>query len=262
MRDKVNIGNVQVDNVTLKEALEEIEHLVTLRKPCYINSVNVDVVIRYNKDKEYAHFYDAGKLCIADGMLILWAARFLGLSIIEKVSGSDLVTGICELAHNNGFKIFFLGGRPGAALSAKLKMQETFNTADQITWYCPPYDFEKYSHELEKIARIVKRAKPDILLVGLGAPKREKWIKEYYRKLDVPVSLGVGASFEWIGGMLKRAPRWMQNMGLEWLWRLLLEPRRLWRRYLIDDLPFFALLLEQKLRQSKSYSTEIERESG
>ena len=112
--------------------------------------------------------------------------------------------------------------------------------------YCPAYGFEKNEQENKKIVTMIRDARPDILFVGLGAPKQEKWIHQYKDSCEVPVSIGIGISFEYISGIVKRAPKWMQQRGLEWFWRLLHEPKRLWRRYLINDIEFFWLVYKQK----------------
>lgn len=249
MSDRVNIGGVWVNNVSMSETLEAIERFVMARKPCYITNPNVDIVIRYHRDLEFARYYDEGALCVADGVPILWAAKFLGHPLKEKVSGSDLVPRICELADQKGFKLFFLGGRPGAADAAKAQLLETLSNLKIVGTYAPPFGFENDQQELKNIFKMIKDARPDILCVGLGAPKQERWIKKYHEELGVPVSMGVGVTFEFIAGIVKRAPKWMQNVGLEWFWRLCMEPGRLWRRYLIDDTQFFGIILKQKFRK-------------
>lgn len=251
MSERVNIGGIMVDNVSMAETLKAIEGFIAAGKPCYITNPNVDIVIRYNRDREFKRYYDEGALCVADGVPILWAARFLGRPLKEKVSGSDLVPKVCALAARRGYKLFFLGGRPGAAEAAKMKLLRTLKDIKIVGTYPPPIGFEKDLMELEKIARMIRDAKPDILFVGLGAPKQERWIKRYHAEIGVPVCMGVGVTFEFIAGIVKRAPKWMQSVGLEWFWRLCMEPGRLWRRYLIDDTQFFGIILKQKLRGVK-----------
>ncbi len=245
-RERVNVGGIKIDNVSMVEALGAIEGLVAKRKPCYVTSPNVDILIRYRRDREFARYYDEDALCLADGVPIMWAANFLGTPLKEKISGSDLVPKVCELANRKGYKIFFMGGRPGAADAAKAKLLETLKDIKIVGTYAPPFGFERDAAELQKIADMVKAAKPDILFVGLGAPKQELWIKRYHEELGVPVSMGVGVTFEFIAGIVKRAPVWMQKVGLEWFWRLCMEPGRLWKRYLIDDTQFFGIILQQK----------------
>jgi N-acetylglucosaminyldiphosphoundecaprenol N-acetyl-beta-D-mannosaminyltransferase len=243
---KVTICNVVLDNVSMQETLNAIEDFIAAGQPSYITNANVDIIVRCNRDPEFAQYYREGNLGVADGVPLMWAARLLGTPLKEKVSGSDLVPKVCELANRKGYKIFFLGGRPGAGEAARVKLQETLKDLKVVGAYAPPFGFENDEAELQRIARMVKEARPHILFVGLGAPKQERWIKRYYRELGVPVSMGVGVTFEFISGMVKRAPKWMQSAGLEWFWRLVMEPRRLWKRYLVDDLQFFGLLFRQK----------------
>jgi len=248
MTAKVNICNVQIDNVTMQETLDIFESLIEKRKPCYVTGPNIDTIIRCNNDPEFAQYYQEGVLCLADGMPLLWAAKFLGTPLKEKVSGSDLVPRVCELANQKRYRIFFLGGRPGAAETAVEKLQQTLTNLKVVGTYAPPYGFENNYEELRKILTMIRDAEPDILFVGLGAPKQEKWIKTYHQELGVPVSMGVGVTFEFIAGVIRRAPKWMQNAGLEWFWRLCMEPGRLWKRYLVDDMQFFSLILKQKMK--------------
>ncbi len=248
MLSKINICNVLIDNVTTQETLDTIERLIAARTPCYISNPNVDVIIHCNRDQEFlGPYYRQGALCLADGVPLLWAAKFLGTPLKEKISGSDLVPLVCKLANDQGYRIFFLGGRPGAADAAKTQLLRTLPALNIVGTYAPPFGFENDEEELGKMARMIKEAKPDIVLVGLGAPKQERWIQKYHQVLNIPVCMSVGVTFEFIAGIVKRAPRWMQQIGFEWLWRLMMEPRRLWRRYLVDDLPFFGMVIKQKL---------------
>lgn len=249
MKNTVNIANVQINNVTLEETLSFILEQIQNKRNIYITNPNVDIVMRVQKDPQFANYYHHASLCVADGVPILWAARFLGTPLKEKISGSDLVPHVCRLAAQKGLKLFFLGGRPGAADAAREKLLQQYPQIQICGTYAPPFGFEKDNKELEKICQMILEAKPDILFVGLGAPKQENFIRDYYQKLNVPVSMGVGVTFEFIAGIVKRAPKWMQGCGLEWLWRLLMEPKRLWKRYLIDDMPFFFLILKQKFQQ-------------
>jgi len=142
---------------------------------------------------------------------------------------------------------FFLGGRPGAAVKSAEVLRNKYSNIQIVGEYSPPFGFENDKFENEKIVRTIKEVHPDIVFVGLGAPKQEKWIFSHYKELNVPVCIGVGVTFEYISGMVKRAPIWMQKTGLEWLWRLLSEPKRLWKRYLVDAMVFFWMVLKQKM---------------
>lgn len=243
--NKVNICNVLVDNLTTDEVLDKIELLISNRKPEYLVTPNVDHIIKLQSDKEFQEIYKKANLVLADGMPLLWAAKILGTSIVEKISGSDIFPRICKLAAEKGYKIFFLGGRPGAAKKAGEVLKSKFIGLNIVGIYSPPFNFEYDAEENNKIVTMIKDCEPDILFVGLGAPKQEKWIYKYKELCQVPVSIGIGVTFEFVAGIIKRAPLWMQKVGLEWLWRVFMEPRRLWKRYLIEDMRIFGLVFEQ-----------------
>lgn len=247
MFEKINIAGVLVDNVSMEETLQMVDRFIARGEPSYLTNPNVDIIVRCHRDPWFMQYYKDGDLCVADGVPILWAARFLGKPLKEKVSGSDLVPKVCALAARRGYKLFFLGGRPGAADAAKAKLLQQHPDIEIVGTYAPPFGFEQDEAELERIFATIKEAKPHIVFVGLGAPKQERLIQRYYKELGVPVFMGVGVTFEFIAGIVQRAPKWMQNIGLEWLWRLMMEPKRLWKRYLIDDPLFFWLVLKQKL---------------
>ena len=250
-KKQVTICGVRIDNVTMEGTLDAIECLIKSRQPAYVVTPNADHMVKLQKDEEFRRIYEGASLVLADGMPILWAGLFLGTPLAEKVSGSDLVPKLCRRAAEKNFTLFFLGGREGAAARAKEVLEKKYPGLCVVGTYSPPVGFEKDAAESRKIEEMIRAAAPDVLLVGLGAPKQEKWISKNHQALAVPVSVGVGVTFEFIAGMVKRAPRWMQATGLEWSWRLLMEPKRLWKRYLVDDTAFFWFVFRQKLSRRK-----------
>lgn len=244
---KVNICNVKIDNISMQDAINIIGGLVEDGGQYYAVAPNVDHIIILQKDSEFRETYDGASLTLPDGIPLLWAARFLGTPLKERISGSDLFPELCAFAAERGYKLFFLGGRPDAGSKAADVLRGKHPGIQIVGIYSPPFGFENDAAENRKIIQMISDAKPDILFVGLGAPKQEKWIYKYKDKCHVPVSIGIGVSFEFVSGTVKRAPLWMQRAGLEWLWRLMMEPKRLWRRYLIDDMKFFWLVFKQKL---------------
>jgi N-acetylglucosaminyldiphosphoundecaprenol N-acetyl-beta-D-mannosaminyltransferase len=247
--DKVTICGIQLTNLSFFDCIDRISHCTEKSTQTFIVTPNVDHIIKLQNDVEFREVYKHAELVLADGMPLLWAARFLGTPLKEKISGSDLFPRICELAAKKSYMLFFLGGRPGAADKAAQVMRERYPGIQITGTYCPPFGFENDSSENAKVINLIQQAKPDILFVGLGAPKQEKWIYRHRDQYQVPVSIGIGVTFEFTAGMVKRAPLWMQNAGLEWFWRLIMEPRRLWKRYLVDDMQFFWLLLKTKLKR-------------
>ncbi len=254
---KINICNAEIDDVSMREALRIIKDSIKEREEGYVLTPNVDHLMMLQKDEEFRHIYQGASLVCADGMPLLWGARFLGTPLKEKVSGSDLFVRLCKIAAEKGYGLFFLGGRPGSALKAADMLSSAYKNIRITGVYSPPFGFEDDHCENEKILAMIRKAQPDILFVGLGAPKQEKWIYRHYRELKVPVSIGIGATFEFTAGVVKRAPLWMQKSGLEWLWRLAMEPGRLWKRYLIRDVKFFWLLLKQKIGKHSQYEDHM-----
>lgn len=249
---KIKIANILVDNLTFDEVIEKIENLIQAKKPSFIVTPNADHTVMLQKDKLFLEIYNSADLVLADGMSLIFASKILKTPIKEKISGSDLFPVLCRVAAEKGHKLFFLGGRPGACATAAEKMKENYSKLIITGTYSPPFGFEHDKQELVKINKMIKKANPDILFVGLGAPKQEKWIYKNYKDIGVPVSIGCGVTFEFFAGMVKRAPKWMQQCGLEWFWRLIQEPKRLWRRYLIEDTAFIRLIIKQKFNIGRS----------
>jgi N-acetylglucosaminyldiphosphoundecaprenol N-acetyl-beta-D-mannosaminyltransferase len=247
----VSIGGIDINNISFDQCIDAIEAAIGRRQPVYVVTPNVDHIVKLQKDREFQAIYRKAFLSVPDGVPLLWASRFLGTPLKERVNGTDLMTSLCARSAINGHRLFFLGGRPGATEKAKKKLESLYPGIAISGCYAPSLGFETNAIENAKILSMIQKAKPDILFVGLGAPKQEKWIFRWHHRTGVPVCIGVGASFEFLSGLLTRAPVWMQNHGLEWLWRLFSEPGRLWKRYLIDDLQFFLLVVRQKMTRNR-----------
>jgi N-acetylglucosaminyldiphosphoundecaprenol N-acetyl-beta-D-mannosaminyltransferase len=192
--------------------------------------------------------YDRADLVVPDGVSLLLAARLYGHSLRERVAGVDMFQTLCRLAAENDLHVFLLGGRPSSADLTAATLKKRLPTL-RVSTHCPPVGFEKTTAGLEGTARAVRAAKPDLLFVALGAPKQEYWIYEHGLRLSVPICVGVGGSFEIVAEVVRRAPVWIQRCGFEWLHRLCLEPRRMWRRYLIGNLKFGAIVTRQLARR-------------
>ncbi len=245
--ERVRVLGAMVDNVTLSETLTRVEALVNEGHPSLVITPNVDHLVRLEKDPVFAETYRAARLVLADGVPLLWAARFLGTPLKAKVSGSDLFPELCRLAAGKGWPVFFLGGRPGAAARAAEVLTARYPGLRVVGTECPAVGFDKKPEENRRLVEAIRSSGARIVFVGLGSPKQELWIHRHQDEYGAPVSIGVGVSFEFVAGMVKRAPAWMQRAGLEWSWRLFMEPKRLWKRYLLDDPVFFYLVLKQKL---------------
>jgi len=217
-------------NVTAQEAVDEIEKLILSGGRHQVATANLDFWLNSLRDADLHRIIANCSLVLPDGMPLVWISRLFGYPLKERVSGVDLLPQLCQLSARKGYRIFFLGGRDGVAARAAVKLQEMYPGCQIVDTYSPPLaDLERMDHG-EAIARI-HAAKPDILFVAFGNPKQEQWINMHLKRAGVPVSIGIGGSFDLIVGDVKRAPRWMQKTGLEWFGRCMHEPMRLIPRY-------------------------------
>lgn len=243
--NRIKFLNIEVDNLNMKEAVEAIDDLIIKRKPSYVVTPNVDHIVKLEKDSEFQAVYRDADLILTDGMPLIWISKLKNTPIKEKVSGSDLFPEVCKLAAKKGYSIFLLGAAEGVANKAAKNLAGKFEGLKIAGTYSPSYGFEKNEDEIRNIIEMINDVKPDILAVGLGAPKQEKFIHKYRDELNVPVSLAIGASIDFEAGNIDRAPKWMQKCGLEWFYRLYKEPRRMFKRYLIDDLKIIRIIFKK-----------------
>src|SRR4051812_10441971 len=215
----------------------------------WVVTANLDILRQIVRDPEVRELAGEASLVVADGMPLVWASRLARTRPLERVAGSSLIDPLCEMSVRARRSVFFLGGSPGTAEAAARVMTARHPGLRIAGTYCPPYGFEGDDGELAAIRAQLLAARPDIVLVGLGCPKQERLIR--LLRADLPRSwfLGVGVSFSFIAGEVRRAPLPLQNLGLEWLHRVAQEPRRLSRRYLVDGLPFAGRLGVDALRR-------------
>jgi N-acetylglucosaminyldiphosphoundecaprenol N-acetyl-beta-D-mannosaminyltransferase len=248
--DRVGVGHALIDNCSLREACHAIvSHAKSGGRPAYVTTANAQHIVLLDRDPRLRQIYESADLVVADGFSLLLAARIHRRFLQERIAGVDMFQTLCDLAAENSLHVFLLGGLPRSAdLAASVVKRRSSSL--RISTYCPPFGFEKTTVGLEKTARAVRAAKPDLLFVGLGAPKQEYWIYDHGLRLSIPVLIGVGGSFEMVAGVVPRAPMWIQSLGCEWLYRLAREPRRLWRRYLFGNLEFAGIILRQSIRRA------------
>ncbi len=236
---------MKINSLTLEELFNLIDKRIAEREPGFIVTPNADHIMYYQTDADFREAYHHAFLVLPDGTPLMWASRWLGKPLRQKISGSDLIYWLSEHAAQKGHSIFFLGASEGVAQEAGRRLQKLYPGLKVAGSYSPPLGFEKDTALNEKAARTVQEAAPDICYVALGAPKQDLWNAANFQTVDVPVMIGVGASFDFVTGLQKRAPLWMQKAGLEWSWRLIKEPRRLWRRYLLRDSRFIVLFIRE-----------------
>jgi N-acetylglucosaminyldiphosphoundecaprenol N-acetyl-beta-D-mannosaminyltransferase len=234
--DRLHILGLGVDRLTYDEALARIERFIATGEPHQVITLNPEFVMLGHRDPGFRRVVNDAALVVADGVGLLWAARWLGRPLPERVAGVDLVEKLAALSARRGYRLYFLGAAPGVAERAIAVLQARYPGLLAAGAYAGSPD----PQEEDDIVERVRRARPDILLVAYGAPRQDKWLARNLPHLDVPVGIGVGGAFDFISGVAVRAPLWMQRIGLEWLHRLWHEPWR-WRRMLA--LPQFVLLV-------------------
>ncbi|MDT7817140.1 MAG: N-acetylglucosaminyldiphosphoundecaprenol N-acetyl-beta-D-mannosaminyltransferase [Acidobacteriaceae bacterium] len=248
--DRVGVGHALIDNCSSEQVCASIiAHAQNGGKPAYVITPNAQHIVLLEKDRRLQEIYDHADLVIPDGISLLIAARLYGRSLQQRVAGVDVFKVLCGQAAEANLHVFLLGGRPGSAELAATVLKSAYPNL-RCSTYCPIFGFEQSPGALKETADAIASAHPDILFVAFGAPKQEYWIYEHGLQLSVPVCIGVGGSFEIVGGVVPRAPMWAQNIGCEWLYRLCREPRRMWRRYIFGNLEFAAIVLRQRIRRS------------
>ena len=212
--------------------------------------VNAQIANLAKTSRRFADAMATGDILYADGVSIVLASRLLGSPLPERVPGGELMERLCKEGAKEGFSAYLIGGLPGAAETAGQVLQERYPGLHIAGTCCPPFGFESDAEESARIRRSIKAASPDFLFVCFGAPKQEIWVAENCSSLPVGLALPVGAAFDTIAGLRKRAPVWARKTGTEWLYRLFKEPRRLWRRYLLGNPQFIWMTLLQRLERA------------
>jgi N-acetylglucosaminyldiphosphoundecaprenol N-acetyl-beta-D-mannosaminyltransferase len=244
-RDRVRIGGVPIDRLTMQQAIDAIGDLVRVGRGGAVFTPNVDHVVECQDNAALREAYEAVSVSLADGMPIVWASKLLGLAVPEKVSGSDLIGPLMRRAGESRWRVLLLGGGEGIAARAGEVMVANNPGLCLVGSLSPRIDMRRPPEGRRDVLETIRAAKPDLVLVALGAPKQELWIHESRGGLAPAVLLGIGASLDFVAGAVRRAPGWVSRSGLEWLYRLAREPRRLSRRYLLRDPRFIAVLLAE-----------------
>lgn len=236
--------NTYIDNVTEKEALEKTEAIIRAGEPAYLVTPNIDHFVRLETDSRFRDIYKKASLILMDGMPLVFLSKLTPDPVKEKISGSDFYYSVCEMCEKRGFSVFLFGAGLGVAEEAAKKTLLRYPRLNIAGFYSPPFGFESDCEQLENALKKISEASPDVLVVALGSPKQEYFISNYFTHYNAILSLGLGATLDFVAGRVKRAPLWMQNCGLEWLYRLLKEPKRLAKRYLVDDVKIIPIILK------------------
>ncbi|MGZ6345081.1 MAG: WecB/TagA/CpsF family glycosyltransferase [Candidatus Limnocylindrales bacterium] len=245
--ERVDVLGVGVSAIDMPAAVAEIARWVERREQHYVCVTNVHVVMECQRDAGLRRVLNASGLTTPDGMPLVWAAHWAGAADVRRVYGPDLMLEVCALAAARGWSSYFYGGRPGVAERLAANLEARFPGLRVAGIEAPPFRPLTPEEDDAMLARL-EAARPDLIWVGLGAPKQEHWMAEHAGRLTAPVLLGVGAAFDIHSGTLAQAPAWLQQVGLEWAYRLYREPRRLWRRYLSTNPRFMLAILRRPPR--------------
>lgn len=246
LRDLVLILGIPFDNVNMEQLVAMIDGFVASGQPHLLTTANVNFVAKVLHDPEFLQVVQMADVITADGMPILWAGRLLGCPLRERVTGSDLVPRMTKEAADKGYRILLLGGAPGVGDTAVANLQKQYPGLD-VHAYSPPFD-PLLEMNSEQIIQRVRQIDPDLLFVSFAAGKSEKWLAMNLQELGVPLCAGVGATIDFLAGRVSRAPVWMQRSGVEWIYRIYKEPRRMWRRYAGDLIVFSRVFLRTWIR--------------
>lgn len=248
MRNRVRLFGIEVDPLSRREAAARIGEWLADNGRCrFVVTPNLDHVVRLQDNAEFREAYRHADLVLVDGKPVHLAARLLGKPVPETVPGSDLTVDLLS-GSTEPMRVFLLGAAPGVAARAAGRIHEQWPGVRVAGHYSPPFGFEKDARETERIIELIREAAPDLLIVGLGAPKQELWVSRHRQRLAAKVALCVGASIDFIAGEKARAPAWMRRSCLEWLYRMLQEPGRLAGRYAFDAWRFPGIFIRE-LRQ-------------
>ncbi|EUJ18729.1 UDP-N-acetyl-D-mannosamine transferase [Listeria grandensis FSL F6-0971] len=243
MTKRIRVLDANIDTHSLPETIIQIEHHIKARKPIHHVGVNADKINLMKKNPVFKKIINDSTLINPDGMSMVLAARILKKPVIDRVAGIDVMTQLLEVAAEKGYRVYFLGTSEAILRKMVIKVKQDYPTLKIVGYQ---NGFFKQNEEAS-VVEGVKKAKADILFVALPSPKKEFFIDKHMEEMAVPISIGVGGSFDVIAGELKRAPMWMQNVNLEWLYQMIQEPKRLAKRYIIGNTVFLGHILREKL---------------
>lgn len=243
---RMKLLNTHVNNLTLMETLQYMSECIRTDKCIHLVSLNVDQVIKAEKDHNFHRIVEEAELVITDGTPLMWISRIFKRPIIEKIPGPHLAEKVLQYSAKKGYKVFLLGAQDGVGAKAAQLMIEKYKKLDICGVYSPPFGFENNKEELDKINTLLYNSDADILIVGLSAPKQEKFVYANKENYQIPVSLSLGAAIDFMAGNIERAPGFINKIGFEWLYRFFKEPKRLFRRYFIDDIKILKLIFKYK----------------
>jgi N-acetylglucosaminyldiphosphoundecaprenol N-acetyl-beta-D-mannosaminyltransferase len=244
---RVDILGVNVSAINMVQALDTIEAWIATGEKNYVCVTGVHGVMESQRDEELRRIHNAAGMVTPDGMPLVWISRLRGYRHVDRVYGPDLLLELCACSVTRGYRNYFYGGGAGVPDLLAERLREKFPGLEVVGVFSPPFR-ELTLDEDGDVVQAINRARPDIVWIGLSTPKQERWMARHSKSLNAPVLIGVGAAFDFHAGIKRQAPRWMQRSGLEWLYRLGCEPRRLWRRYVFNNSLFIMLTIARACR--------------
>ena len=243
----MDILGVKVTITNLASACETISGWVHSRQKTYVCVAPVSTIVDCQRDMQYKEIVNNAGMTTPDGMPLVWLGKIRGEKVIERTYGPDLMLRLCQVSQEKGYRHYFYGGSPETIQLLSRRLKDQFPKLNIVGSYSPPFR-DIRGQESEDVLKHIDSTNPDILWVGLGSPKQDYWMHQHRSRLNVPVMIGIGAAFDFLAGTKRQAPAWMRRCGLEWFFRFLCEPRRLWRRYLIGNTQFIYLLIKETFK--------------
>jgi len=246
INNKINIFGANINAISLSDAVSLVEEQISQKHPGYVCVCPVSSIVRANKDEDFRQTINNSFLSTPDGMPVVWYIKSKGFKKATRVYGPDLMSEMFKVSQIKGYRHYFYGGTEDVLEKLKKNLLHSFSALSICGMHAPPFR-EKAGEEEQEIIDEINGCSPDIIWVGIGSPKQERWMQANVNYFDNAVLIGVGAGFNFYAGTIKQAPKWMQRTGLEWLFRLFCEPRRLWKRYLFGNTKFIYLVLKEIL---------------
>ena len=247
VNNKFNILGIGVSPINLPQAVEQVDSWIVNNQQEYVCVTPVHALMDLRKEADLRHIANNSGLTTPDGMPIVWLLKLMGHKHVSRVYGPDLMLAVCEYGISRNYRHFLYGSAPETLDLLSQRLQQEFPGIQITSSFAPPFRPLTEEEDQDVIQRI-NQSGADIVWVGIGSPKQERWMAQHIHKTHAKVMLGVGAAFDFHAGTKQQAPKWMQRSGLEWLFRLMTEPRRLWKRYLVSNTLFIVLILAQLLR--------------
>ena len=249
MNAQILLMGCKIDNLTMQETLDKIADFIRERTPHQHVVVNVDKLVKASRSPALRRIINACALVNVDGMPVVWAARLLGTPLKERVAGIDLFDALMRRAAESDWRVFLLGAREEVVAGVAAHYTKQLPSLTICGWR---HGYWQGAQEEAQVAEQVRASRADLLFVAISSPQKEQFLERHQGAMQVPFAMGVGGSFDVVAGKVKRAPRWMQRAGLEWFYRFLQEPRRMFRRYFLEDATFFWLLLKELAQRAKA----------